>query len=130
MRSKSIWGSTVFSPFSDPEIVKSIAAGLAVAAILTIGAWTARRMRRRAARKHRALTLVEANNEGAALGCEVVHPDSQTRAIHKSDRRGYVPIPLNWPSKCRVRIERAGRVLVNEVELDFSKRAEQELTLP
>lgn len=107
--------------FAMPGFAESVGAGFVVALIVALVAFSARRIRDgRKRRRARAIRVLERDGATPAVGCDIVFPDLGVRSLHRTDKRGQAPIPSQARNTCRIRIERGGRVVVNDEQLDFS----------
>ena len=113
--------------FSNHPVTTSVIGSLIVAVALVCAAWLRKKAQRIPKRRQRGLVIRDATGRFVP-DCEVVYGD--TRARHKSDRRGYVPIPQWWPVKVRVDIEYKGNCLLRDVQCDYKSADKCEVILP
>lgn len=112
---------------ADPLVV-GVLGSLLATELIAVGTRLLRGVRNRKLRRDpRGIVLRDPDGEPVA-GCALLFEDTVTR--RRSDRKGYISIPPTWPDRLRVTILRAGLVLLNDVDLDFSARRTYDVTIP
>ena len=123
------WSGDMVEYITNNGLASSIIAGLVVTGAIAVIAYCWRKARGRSLiKKGRRAILVDGSGNGVP-GHDLVHPESSTRAQHKSDSMGVVLIPHIWPMTLRVNIESKGRLVLQGVELDFSKAPDQRIEM-